>query len=317
MTLAQAVAARMFTPNVIVSTLMIAVICMMLAGVGSGCDRRPPAPPSGTRIVALTPSTTEIVAALGALPELVGVDDFSSFPPEVIKLPKVGSFMAPSLEAILRLRPSIVLVDDAQGGVSEGLAAAGLTAVKLRMHTLADVRSGLEKTGAALGRADAARAVVAELDAAIDAAAGRAAAHTAAGGRRLRILAVIDRESEGLGNMVAAGPGSYLDELLAILGVENVLASSGVRYPKISAEEILRAQPDVIVDASHAALRSGAATDWREMAVPAVQRGRILLLGDQIYMAPGPRAGQALTSLGDMIYGDGASSAAPGPAADD
>jgi cobalamin transport system substrate-binding protein len=313
MTPTQTVAARMFMCPSATRLTAITLACLLVAGVVGGCDRRASPASAETRIVALTPSATEIVAALGALPQLVGVDDFSSYPPEVTRLPKVGSFMAPSMEAIMRLHPSLVLLDDAQGAVVEGLKAAGLKAVTLHMHTLADVRTGLERTGAALGRAAEARAVVATIDAAIDAAGQRAAAHAARGGPRLRVLAVIDRESEGLGNMVVAGPGSYLDELLAILGVENVLASSGVRYPKISPEEILRAQPDVIVDASHAALRPGAAADWAPMAVPAVLEHRVHVLGDQLYMAPGPRAGVALASLGDMIYGDDSPAPATAP----
>ena len=71
--------------------------------------------------------------------------------------------------------------------------------------------------------------------------------------KRPRVLAILDREAGGLGNLVAAGPGSWIDELLAITGGENVLAGSGVRYPKVSMEEVLRGRPDVILDLSFAA----------------------------------------------------------------
>ena len=81
-----------------------------------------------------------------------------------------------------------------------------------------------------------------------------------------RVLAVIDREAGGLGNLVAVGPGSWVDELLAVVGGDNVLVASGVRYPKISLEEVLRGQPDVILD-----LSSGGSSDlapWRRSTCP-------------------------------------------------
>jgi iron complex transport system substrate-binding protein len=252
-----------------------------------GCQRSSSAPPAGHRIVSLTPSGTEIVAALGATDQLVGVDDYSKFPESVQKLPKVGSFMAPNLEAIVRLRPSLVVVDDIHGKTAGALRDAGVTAVECPMHDLADVKACLHTIGTRLGRPAAADAAVASIDQAIDAAAAHRPAH------HPKVLAVIDREAHGLGNMTAAGPGSWLDELLAIDGGDNVLAATGARYPKITAEEVLRAQPEAIIDLSYQADPA----PWDAVDVPAVRDHRVHVLSSDPLGHPSPRIAEALDAL--------------------
>ena len=255
------------------------------------CQHSSSTAPAGQRVVSLTPSGTEIVAALGATDQIVGVDDYSKFPESVQKLPKVGSFMAPNLEAIVRLRPTLVVVDDIHGKAAGALRDAGVNAVECPMHDLADVKSCLRTIGTRLGRPTAADAAVASIDQAIDAAA----AHKPA--QHPKVLAVIDREAHGLGNITAAGPGSWLDELLAIDGGDNVLAASGARYPKITTEEVLRAQPDVIIDLSYQA--DGA--PWNALDVPAVRDHRVRVLTSDPLGHPSPRIAEALDALAAAI----------------
>jgi len=272
-----------------------------LAAVAPGCRRDDDGPARGTtsavpviqRVIALTPSATELVAALGATALLVGVDDYSAFPPEVAKLPKVGRFLAPNLEIIVGLRPTLVIVDDVHGQAAGALNDAGIATVACAIHALPDVKAALRSVGARLGKAAEADRVVEAIDAALD----RAAAARPA--KRPRVLAVIDREAGGLGNLVSAGPGSWIDELIAVVGGENVLAAAGVRYPKISAEEVLRARPEVILDLSYAARQSVAA--WRAVDVPAVAEGRVRALADAYLIAPSPRVAEALATLAKAL----------------
>ena len=259
------------------------VVLFLLAA----CQRAPRAAADGARLVSLTPSGTEIVAALGATSLLVGVDQYSDYPDAVKALPKVGSFMAPNLETIVRLRPTLVIVDDIHGQAAGALRDAGVTTVECPMHDLADVKAGLRTVGARLDRTPAAEAAVAAIDQALDdAAAHRPAKHP-------RVLAVIDREAGGLGNLVAAGPGSWVDELLAVVGGDNVLAAAATRYPKISLEEVLRAQPDVILDLGHGAEISA----WSSVDVPAVRDHHVRALVADTLSHPSPRIGEALAAL--------------------
>lgn len=266
------------------------IVLALLLGCGS---KREPAQHTQPRIVSLTPSATEVVAALGATSELVGVDEFSKYPPEVDKLPKVGSFLAPNLEVIVQLTPTLVIVDDIHGQVAGALRDQGLTIVECSMHALPDVKQALRTVGDKLGRAKQATAAIEDIDRALDEAAAKRPA------RHPRVLAIIDREARGLGNLVAAGPGSWVDELIAVVGGDNVLASSGVRYPKISREEVLTGDPEVILDLSFAGKSDTAA--WKELDVAAVRAGKVKALSDQYLLGPSPRVRQALAALAAAI----------------
>ncbi|CAN5908925.1 ABC transporter substrate-binding protein [soil metagenome] len=270
--------------------------------VALGCSRKaedppaPPPPPGKTlRVVSLTPSATEVMAALGATSMLVGVDEYSEYPAEVQQLPKVGSFLTPNLEVIIKLDPSLVIVDDIHTSSAGALKDSGVATVECAMHSLPDVKSALGVVGARIGKTAEAQAVAAQIDQAIaDAIATRPT-------KRPRVLAIIDREAGGLGNLVAAGTGSYVDELLALVGGENVLAGAGVRYPKLSMEEVLRAAPDVILDLSFAARGDKGLDPWKVVDVPAAKTGRVIVLAEPFLIAPSPRVGAALGVLAKAI----------------
>jgi iron complex transport system substrate-binding protein len=287
---------------------MIVAAATMLLALASACGKSPSSTATatgsaeaahsggsgtGARIVTLAPSATETVAALGATSLLVGVDAYSEYPPDVTALPKVGSFLQPNLEVIVRLAPTLVIVDDIHGATGRALHDAGIKTVECAFHALPDVKRALQTVGAAIGRASEAAAAVEAIDAALDAAAAARPA------RHPRVLAIIDRESGGLGNLVAVGPGSWVDELLAVVGGDNVLAASGVRYPKISLEEVLRAQPEVILDLSFAGKSNVAA--WNGVDVPAVKNKRVVALSDPFLVAPSPRVKEALATLANAI----------------
>ena len=268
------------------------VLALLLVGC-RGKTESEPGKSGPLRIVALTPSATEVVAALGATAHLVGVDEYSRYPAEVQLLPKVGTFLAPNLEVIVKLEPTLVIVDDVHGQVAGALRDHGLTTVECAMHSLPDVKTALRTVGARIGLAAEADAIVADIEKALDDAAAKRPA------RHPKVLAVIDREARGLGNLVAAGPGSWIDELLAVVGGNNVLAASGVRYPKISLEEVLTGAPDVILDLSYAGKNDTAA--WQEAAVPAVAHGRVRAMSEPYLTAPSPRVREALAALAGAL----------------
>jgi iron complex transport system substrate-binding protein len=279
------------------SLLLAALACCSRGGDGEVVAPRA----SPARIVTLTPSTTEIVAAAGGLDRLVGVDRYSNDPPEVRELPRVGDFLNPSFEAIVRLTPDLVVLDEVQRKVDAGLRAAGIHTLVLRMHTLDDVRAGLRLVGEELGTTARAREAIARLDAAVAEVEKRASEREG----EISVLLVVDRQLGGLGDLVVATSGSFLDELLAITGARNVMATAGPRYAKISPEAVVRAAPDVIVETTHAADPERARSDWSELRdVPAVERRRVHVLSEGYYSAPGPRADQALLGLDALVHGE-------------
>jgi iron complex transport system substrate-binding protein len=273
--------------------IALALVCAACAACGRSEQKSQTGAAGVARIVTLTPSATETVAALGATDSLVGVDQYSEYPPAVSQLPKVGTFLQPNQEMIISLHPTLVVVDDIHGQVAGALRDRGLETIECDMHALPDVKAALLRVGTKLGKTAKAEEVVAAIDHDLDAAAAAKPA------KHPRVLVIIDREAGGLGNIVAAGPGSWLDELLAVVGGDNVLAASGVRYPKIGLEEILRAQPEVILDVSYAG-RSDM-KPWDALDVPAVKAGRVKSLSDAYLTGPSPRVREALARLAEAI----------------
>jgi iron complex transport system substrate-binding protein len=268
-------------------------LTLVVGLLAAACAReRPGSAKEIKKIVSLTPSATELVAALGLADRLVGVDDYSTYPPEVSRLPRVGSFLRPNAEAIVRLHPDLVIADDIHTDAAAALRGAGIETVLIPMHGLPDLERAFTLLAARLGRPEVGAARAHAIDAAIEAARARGR------GKGVRVLIVIDRENGGLGNMIAAAPGSWMDELIAIVGAQNVLAGATVRYPKISAEEILRGRPDVILDVSFAADPATAQATWGALPdVPAVAHGRVRVLKDAYFLGPSPRVAEALAGL--------------------
>jgi iron complex transport system substrate-binding protein len=239
----------------------------------------------GPRLVSLSPSATEIIAALGAADELVGVDDYSKYPPSVAELPKIGSFLSPNIEAIVRLAPTLVIIDDVHGRAAGALHDAGVKTVECAIHSLSDVERGLRTVGAQIGRSDVAERVVGDIERAL------ATARTQHAAQGLRVLAIIDREAGGTGGLVAGGPGSYVDELLHVLGAENVIVSAG-DYPRIGIEDVIRAKPDVVLDLSF----GGDPGVWAS-----VTPARVVAAQEPYLVAPSPRVTVAIERLAQLL----------------
>jgi iron complex transport system substrate-binding protein len=200
------------------------------------------APPA--RIVSTSPSITETLFALGLGDRVVGVSTYCRFPPEAARLPKVGTFLKPDAEAIAGLRPDLVVVHELSTGIDRKLASLRIPFVVVDRGTLASVFSSIRQIAAAAGAPARADALVADIERRLDAVrrAGSSGPHP-------RVLFIIGRSPGMLSDLVAVGPGSYIDELIEIAGGRNVLAIRGQpEYPRISMETVLRLDPDVIVD---------------------------------------------------------------------
>lgn len=259
-----------------------------------GSKKRPDKASNAARIVSLTPSATAILEELGALDRLVGRDKFSDSPESIRVLPVVGDFATPNIEAIVALRPDLVLLDASQENARLALTALEVNYLVLTMHKLADVTNGLRKIGNAVGKGPQAEAHISALESSYDEIRERAKERE----RQPKVLLIIDRAPDSLRNIVAAGPGSYLDELLAIVGASNVMASSDVLYPQLGAEQILRTAPDIIIDVSHA---QGTIEAYRVVAeVPAVAHNRVHIIDEPTMRAPTPKASHALERLFEL-----------------
>jgi iron complex transport system substrate-binding protein len=196
------------------------------------------------RIVSTSPSITETLFALGLGDRVVGVSTYCRFPPEVAKLPKVGSFLSPDAELIAGLRPDLVVVHETGNGVDRRLASLRIPFLVVDRGSLASAYSAIRQIAAAAGVPERAETLVADLQRRLEAIRRAGASRP-----KPKVLFIIGRRPGMLADLVAIGPGSYIDELIEIAGGTNVLAIAGQpEYPRISMETVLRFNPDVIVD---------------------------------------------------------------------
>ncbi len=244
------------------------------------------------RIVSLVPSATEMLFALGAGDRVVGVSAYDDHPPEVTRLPRVGGMVNPSFEAIVALRPDAVV--GVQGpldvAVLERLERMGIRVFFPRVESVREVLASCDTFGELVGRRSEAHTLRASLEAEL--ARVRAAVSSRP---KTRVLAVFNDRP-----LSVAGPASWVDEILAIAGGENVIREGG-RYPTISVEQVITLAPDVILDMTwgDSALASSLA---RYSTVPAVRDRRVIRAGDPMLMRPGPRLGQAVARIATMLH---------------
>lgn len=257
----------------------------------------PPAPTSPRRVVSLGPSLTEVVVAMGLSDRLVGVTRYDDIP-EVAKLPRVGGWIDPSLEAILGLRPDLVIWLAHMSEISppRGITTLGLPVMALRMENVADVIASARLLGRALGDAPAGERLARELSGAWESARAQRQP-----GPRPRVLFVI-----GHTPLVVAGPGSYPDELLRLAGGENVVKDA-LPWSVYPLERALVDDPALVIDGG---LDEPPSTLSRLSAIPAVRRGAVRRLSDASALRPGPRLGRALSELSHILYPEGSSAPA-------
>jgi len=196
------------------------------------------------RIVSTSPSITETLFALGLGDRVVGVSTYCRFPPEVEKLPKVGSFLKPDPELIAGLRPDLVVVHEVGNGLDRRLGALRIPFIIVERGSLASAFSSMRRIAAAAGVPERADTLIGDVQRRLD-----AIRRPAATAPKRRVLFIIGRRPGQLTDLIAIGPGSYINELIDIAGGTNVMAIAGQpEYPRISMETVLRLNPDVIVD---------------------------------------------------------------------
>jgi iron complex transport system substrate-binding protein len=251
----------------------------------------PKPPPSPQRVVTLAPSLTECVVALGASSRLVGVTRFDELP-EVAAVARVGGFSDPSIEAVLALKPELVLVQPGPGNREpvDKLAHLGVPILALPLDTVAHVEGALGEIGRALGLPSQGEALAAELRATRVAVRRRAA-----GLPRLRVLFVY-----GFEPLVVAGPGSFAHELLQDAGAINVVEKAASAYPVYTPEAAVAARPDIIIDAADA--KNGSEALFRLAQRRAT---RWVALPSKDLLHPGPRLGHGLEELFWLLHGGG------------
>jgi iron complex transport system substrate-binding protein len=255
---------------------------------------------------------TETLFALGVGDRVVGVSQFCNYPPEVQKLPKVGSYITPDAEAIARLSPDLVVLQRGSSELIDRLNGLHIAFIEVPHSTLEDIFTEIQLIGRAAGVPDRSTSLIAQIKGSLDAIQSKAKAMPSP-----RALVIVDRQQGTLDNLIAVGPNNYVNQILEIAGGTNVLAQPGLpQYPRISLETVLRANPDVIIDlsgtqetdAARKASRAGTLALWDQYRdLTAVKNGHVYAGTADSLVVPGPRTPIATQRLFDFVHGIGGS----------
>lgn len=248
------------------------------------------------RVVSLVPSLTEVVVALGGANRLVGRTRFDE-DPRIADVRSVGGTVDPDVEAILDLRPDLVITwSDADArSLTERFEGFGIPVYAVRARSIADFERHALALGALLGSDRAGEAVVEDVRRRLDAV-------------RVDVTSEDDRPSVLFvvwpKPLLTTGAGTFVDELIRVVGARGTFDDVEDPWPTVSFEQVLERRPDVVVVASEHA--EGLVPDWIERdplwnTLEAVRRGHVHLVDADLFNRPGPRMAEAAEELATYV----------------
>jgi iron complex transport system substrate-binding protein len=258
------------------------------------------APPAPRRIVSLIPAVTEMLFAMGAGPQVIGVGNFDRYPPEVLSRTKVGGLIDPDVERIISLKPDLVMVYLTQTELRTQLERADIPMFLYEHSGVPDITATIRAIGRRVGAQQAGDALANEIEASIAETRRRVA-----GKPRPRTLLVFGRDSETLRGIYASGGVGFLNDMLEIAGGTNVFADVKRQSIQATSELVLARAPAVILEigidtASSKARNVGA---WDVLSsVPAVRTRRVYQIRGDEMMNPGPRVAQAIRRMSEALH---------------
>ena len=249
------------------------------------------------RVVALAPSITEIVYALGRQDLLKGVSRFSDFPIAAQKLPKVGSYIQLDVERIVALAPDLCIgiKDGNPLAVVEQLDSLGVPVFAVNSVDMESTMRSIRAIGEVLNAGPRAGEIVADMRRRI-----RYVADTAKkAARKPRVFVQI-----GVSPIVSVGDGTFINELITLAGGVNVAAGPNP-YPRFSVEQVIAMAPDVLVICSmaRATVFEEVKAGWMQWpAIPAVADQAVFIAPNNIFDRPTPRLVDGLEQMARYIH---------------
>ena len=254
-------------------------------------------PDDPQRIIALAPSITEIIYDLHQEKRLVGVTQFSTYPSEAGKLPRVGSYVRLDIEKIVALKPDLCLAikDGNPKHIIDKIISLGIPVYVINPRNLPQVMETITNLGTLLHAEQAASELVTDMETRID----RVRSRITKAACTPRVFFQIDAEP-----LFSAGTNTYIHELIELAGGINA-AAGDISYPRYSWEDIIILQPEIVLISSMA---GGLAPDdlvrsWKKWPLlSAVENNLIFVVEADLFDRPTPRLVDGLEVIAPIIH---------------
>jgi iron complex transport system substrate-binding protein len=258
------------------------------------------------RIVSTAPSITETLFALGLGDRVVGVSDYCHYPAAVTKIAKIGSYVHPNIEAILSLKPDLVVMQKTRIHSKTQFEKYRLNVVEVSQNSIAEILQAISTIGSATGTADRGRALDQSISQELRKVREKVGAKP-----KTSVVFVVGRTPGALEGMVAVGSKNYLTEVMELAGGRNIFNDSIPPYAKISAEEILARSPQVILDMGDMSDTVGVTEEHKRSVVKlweryptvlAVREKRVYAIASDVFVVPGPRVVDLARELARLLH---------------
>ena len=257
------------------------------------------------RVVSLAPSVTETLFALGFGDRVVGVTTYCDYPAAAKRLPKIGGFINPSLEAIAAARPDLVIgVRDSSHPVkTKEIENLGIKVVLISVTSLDDILNSFRSIARLLGRPEVGDKLAHKVTRQFEEVKKRVAPVP----RRSTLLAV------GLRPLVAVGGKNFIDELISLAGGDNIAGNAAQPWLNLPDEYVVAKAPQVIIQAGMGSDRGTSAKYWGDLkSIPAVKEGRVYSYPSDKILRPGPRLGEGLEEIARLVHPECFAESKPG-----
>ncbi len=258
------------------------------------------------RIVSLAPSNTEMLFAVGAGDNVVGITDFCNYPYnfaawiEADNITSIGNYYGPSVEPIVALEPDLVLASSGSLDAAENLKSLGYNVLVLEAKTIDGVLQDILLVGRATGNDINAGNVVSDIRDRIDNVANQAASATTTP----KVYHEVWNDP-----LMSVGPGTFIEELIVLAGGENIFTDATTSWPVVSSEAIIEKNPDVMFFPD---MYMGVGNFYQTIevvkdrpgwdSITAIQNEALYEINADIISRSGPRLVDALEIIAKMVH---------------
>ncbi len=273
----------------------VIAIFIIIPAIYSHSDNKP------QRIVSLSPNLTQVIYALGYMDQVVGVTIFDEYPPQVIDLPKVGGWINPNYEAILALKPDlVVLMKDQDISFGDKLRTLGLkTFIAKSNDSIKDIIQAISDLGEILGESEEAKKLTLSIQSDLNEIEQKTK-----NTKKKSVMIVVGRNPGTLEDIYVIGRNNYMDELITLAGGENVVENERNAL-KITKEAIFSYNPDVIIEINHQQIDREAEilAIWNTLKqVEAVKNNQVHILSSKVLLHPSQRIVDGAQTLTEILH---------------
>jgi iron complex transport system substrate-binding protein len=264
------------------------IVPLFLLGLLLSCRDGSGRKPEGLRIISLSPHITEIIFALGADSQLVGVTDFCRYPPAAMEKEHIGGLIDPNIEKILSLKPNCLLGIPAHAELNEKLHGFGLKIHMYPNETWHDMLLTVDSIAAITGRKEAGRELIRRMKFSMDSLIRTKPEYTP------KVMILIGHDPGSLRNATVAGPNTFIAEMLESAGGKNIYSDLQMRYGTVNIESMLARNPELIIDLKidvfRSILRVADEQTWTAISGTHAAAGKnIFSISGNYTLIPGPR----------------------------